>query len=351
MSRPTLLALATALTCATAPAAAQLPRVTPVASIGCEECGGPQEFGELLDVSVDSDGGVLVLTNSAPFVRRFAANGSPAWSAGVAGSGPGEFQRALWAMLAPTGVQVVDMGARRVSRLDATGAFRGSASFRGFAPTVAARGSSGEFVMLIDDFRGGYRLERWTAADSGQPYFALPTEPREPGAIVFTAMAIATDGRLALIRDINTYRVQVFDRDGTLLRTLTREIPQVRRTAEELAAQERTRQRAAARVAAERGAAPARGAPPAPRPGGNPDLKPHVSIDGLQYDDRGRLWLRTMRGDHTVTVFDVFADSGEFLGELRVPGVLGSFSLAGPWLAAATESDDGYPIVRIYRVN
>ncbi len=347
-----LIALCSALHAALPdPVAAQVPRLTPAFTIGCESCGDATEFGEVLDVAVDSSGGVLIINNSAPFLRRFDSGGVWRWSAGVSGSGPGEYRRAIWAIPSGAGVQVVDMTARRVSRLDATGRFVSSAPLRGFPATVAAQANSGAFVVLFDDFRGGYRLERWTAADTGRPHVALPaTEPRAPGAIVFTAMAGDRDGTLALARDVNRYRVQIVGPDGTLRRTITRDIPQARRSAEELEALDRIRQRAALRVSSERAAAATRNAPPTPRPSGAPELKPHISIDGLQYDDAGRLWVRTMRGDHTVTVFDLFSPNGSFIGELRVPGRLGSFSLAGPWLAAAFEGEDGVPAVRVYRV-
>ncbi len=330
--------------------AAQLPRVTLTSTIGCESCGDAREFGEVVDVAVDPSGGVLVLNSRAPFLRRFDNGGVWQWSAGTTGGGPSEYRRPLWVIPSPDGVQVVDMTARRVSRLGTTGRFESSAPLRGFPAAVATQGTRGTFVVLFDDLRGGFRLERWTAADTGRPLVAPPsTEPRAPGVMVFTAMAVGGDGALALARDVNNYRVQIIGADGTLRRTITRDIPPERRSVEERAALERIRVRAAERASTERGTA-ARNAPSVPRPSGDPDLKSHIAIDGLQYDDAGRLWVRTMRGDHAVTVFDVFSPSGDFLGELRVPGRLGSFSLAGPWLAAAFEGDDGVPLVRVYRV-
>lgn len=102
------------------------------------------------------------------------------------------------------------MSAHRVTRLDATGALSSSATFRGFPATIASQGRSGAFVILVDDFSGRYRLERWAPGDSGRPHVALPaTEPRPPETIVFTAMAVATDGTIAPAQDINEYRIQV----------------------------------------------------------------------------------------------------------------------------------------------
>ena len=86
------------------------------------------------------------------------------------------------------------------------------------------------------------------------------------------------------------------------------------------------------------------------RPSGTPDLKPHAAIDGLRFDDTGRLWVRTMRGDHTRTILDVFSPSGSYLGEVVVPFPMGAFSLAGRRLAADVEADDGTRRVMIWEV-
>jgi hypothetical protein len=45
------------------------------------------------------------------------------------------------------------------------------------------------------------------------------------------------------------------------------------------------------------------------RPTGS-ELKPHIAINGLRFDDAGRLWARTMRGNESLTIFDLFAADG-----------------------------------------
>lgn len=331
----------------------QPPRLTLARTIGCGECGGPDEFGSILDLTADSTGGVLVIADAAPILRRFDAAGKLAWSGAKSGNGPGEFTRPMRSVLGPRGIQVLDMTQRRVSRLDASGVFVSSAPLHGFPAAVSSRGRSGRFVVLVDDFRGGLSLDEWSEGDSGKPYVTLPPSatPRAPGVIIFPSVAIAPSGEVAFARDNNAYSIQVVGGDGAVKRTLVRDVPQVRRTEAELAALERIRQRAAARVSAERADRP--GPPPgaAPRVGGDQNLKPHIAIDGMRYDDAGRLWVRTMRGDETYTILDVFSPAGAFLGEVRVDGSVGRFSFAGPWLAVASDDADGYPVVRVYRVN
>ena len=92
-----------------------------------------------------------------------------------------------------------------------------------------------------------------------------------------------------------------------------------------------------------------RGAPPS---GGNVDftMKPFFPLDGLRYDDTGRLWVLTTRGAEQQTVFDIFASSGAFIGSLTLPAHVGTFSLAGSYLVTGGEDADGIPRVTLWRV-
>lgn len=85
--------------------------------------------------------------------------------------------------------------------------------------------------------------------------------------------------------------------------------------------------------------------PPAER-----GLKGHITVDGLRYDDGGRLWVHTMRGDETKTVFDVFSPSGGFSGEVTVPMRVSGFGLGGNLLVTAGENEDGVPVVVVWSI-
>lgn len=332
----------------TAPAA-QLPRPTLVREIGCESCASPTAFGSILEIAVDDDGAMLVVNTEPPMLRRFGADGLHRWSAGTAGAGPGEFRLPIGVILGANRVQIVDMTQRRVTRLDTLGRYLSSARLRGFPIGVSPQGRSGNFAILFDDFRGGRQVEKWTPTDSGRPAGTWPGAPASSTELAFSAVALSADGVLALARNINEYRIALHAPDGSVRTTLTRDIPRVPRSAEEIAALERIRERAAARVSAERGRSGSLGGAASRRPVN--ELKPHLTINGLQFDDAGRLWAATPRGDHTLTVFDVFAAEGRFLGEVRIPGVVRTFALAGRWLLVATEAEDGYPVVRLYSID
>jgi len=329
---------------------AQLPTLVKVIDIGCESCGGAAQFAQILDVSANDSGGVLVTGTEAPMVRMFDRAGRSLWTAGSTGMGPGEFRQPIRGMLGPGVVQVLDMSQRRVTRLGSDGRYLSSARLTGFPAAVSARGRSGTFVVLIDNFREGRSLQRWTPQDSGGTATPVPpaAAPPPPGTIVFPSIAVAPDGSVALVRDGTVYSLERVTADGAVVPLASRDVPRVRRTEAELAALERVRDRARAKAASERGARPAPAV--APRPGGDPDLKPHVAIDGLRYDDSGRLWVRTMRGNEGVTIFDLFGANGRYVGEVRVPAEVGAFSLAGRFLAASVVTDDGYAVVRLFEV-
>jgi hypothetical protein len=49
-------------------------------------------------------------------------------------------------------------------------------------------------------------------------------------------------------------------------------------------------------------------------------------------------------------VFDLFASDGKCLGEVSVPAAIGTYSVAGRWLAADVESADGTPRIVLFEV-
>ena len=333
----------------TAATAQSIPRLVQVGSIGCAECGGAARFATISDVTVTDSGQVLVVGSEAPTLRLFDRTGRVIWTAGRDGTGPGEYRRPMRASIGQSGIQVVDMALRRLSRLSGDGTFQSSAPIAGFPAGAAARNGSSDVVLIVDNFTGPKGLERWTLGDSGRPVGSVPpVQGAQPGTIAFPSVAVALSGDIALLPDGNVYLIHRFAASGAPSGTWQRQIERVKRTPAEIAALERIRQRAAARASAEVGRG--RGAPPPLRASGSDDLKPHIAIDGLRFDDAGRLWVRTMRGDEASTILDVFAPDGRFIGEVIVPTAIAAFSLGGRWLAADTEAADGTRVVRIWEV-
>ena len=330
---------------------AQVPTLARVSEIGCSDCGTAAQFATIRDVMVTDSGSVLVVSSEAPTLRFFERGGAIRWSVGRSGTGPGEYRLPIRAALGPTGIQVVDMTSRRITRLDGGGKFASSAPLAGFAAAVGARGRSGEIVVLVDDFRGTFTLQRWSATDSAKVIGVVPrSAAADAGRLTIPSIAVATSGQIAVLRDPNEYRIILLSATGETITEMVRDIPRIKRTPAEIEAMERRAEAAASRVRSELGQRGGGSSGRSPIRASSSDLKPHVSIDGLRFDDAGRLWAKTMRGNENSTVFDLFASDGKYLGEVPVPAVIGTFSVAGRWFAADVESADGTPRIVLFEI-
>jgi hypothetical protein len=329
---------------------AQVPMLARVGEIGCSDCGTAAQFATITDVAATDSGAVLVLSSEAPTLRFFDRSGAVRWTSGRAGTGPGEYRLPLRVVIGPRRIRVVDMTLRRITTLDAAGKFTSSAPLTGFASSAGARGRTGELVVLLDDFRGTFTLQRWSDADSAQAIGTVPkSAAAQAGTLTIPSIAVSPAGQIAVLRDPNEYRILVLSPTGETVTEIVRDIPRIKRTPGEIAAVERRRQAAADRVRGERAQRGGSG-PAVPIRPPSDELKPHVMIDGLRFDDAGRLWTKTMRGNERATVFDLFASDGKYLGEVKVPAAVGAYSIAGRWFVASVESEDGTPRVTVFEI-
>jgi hypothetical protein len=332
---------------------AQLPRLERVLEIGCEDCGDARQLASNWDVAVMENGNVLVVDRDAPTLRMFDRTGRSLWTRGRTGSGPGEYGYAMRVALGPNGtLQVVDMRLRRLTRLGADGAVAQTLSFPFFPMGVAARGRQGEIVILTDDFRGAGTLERWLpTADAPARFASLVTPKPAAPTSASPSVAVAPNGDVAFLQTADRYEIHRLSAKGESLSDIVRDVPRPRRTPEEIAATRQHALRAGAqtRAALEGKTGGSGKAGLLPNDHGL-EFKPHASADALRYDDAGRLWVRTMRGTGRTTVFDIFAPNAAYAGEVTVPLPVGAYSLAGGWLATASERADGVPIVVLWTV-
>jgi hypothetical protein len=348
------------------PAASQTAPVsaTRVTTIGCESCGDARELGSVSDIVISGDGELILLDLSEPSVRRFARDGRLITASGRKGSGPGEFNFPMRGVLGPDrSLRVLDMRLRRITQFAPDGEVRQTVSIGSFVAASAARRGAGDLLVLLDDFRGNLTLQLWPlGSDTARVVVAkIPNLSQTDGTMRFPSIAMSPGGELALARDVNEYRISRFSPAGAPLGDITRDVERVRRTPEEearlKALQERTRERVSAE-AANRGRAGGGGggrapAPAPPRVGTDPSdlaLKPHFPIDGLRYDDEGRLWILTSRAPAGQTLFDLFGPEGRFLGALTVPATVTRFAVGSGTLVTAGEDDNGVPVVTVWRL-
>lgn len=329
---------------ASASLGAQAPTITRKLTIGCESCGDARQFANIYDVSVSPSGQILVTDRDAPMLRLFDATGRSLWTVGRKGNGPGEYILPYRSTLVDGGVVVIDMTNSRVTDLDANGKLVGSTTITGFATTVGVtRRADIAFGM---DSRAAFRIGHRDPKGS-----SIRIVADFPGSMLNKSVALAPDGTLAVALDGVKYEIRRLDAAGKVLPPISRAIERPRRSAVEESEYRSRLNRDLSMMQAEmkkqghEGKVKPPEIPPAER-----GLKPHIAVDGLRYDDAGHLWVRTMRGDETKSVFDVFAPSGVLLGEVTLPTRITQFSLGGPYLVTASESEDGIPIVTLWTV-
>jgi hypothetical protein len=320
-------------------AQAATPAITRKLTIGCESCGGPAQFGSIWDVSISAQGEVLVTDRDPPMLRRFDASGKVVWTGGRRGQGPGEFALPVRAALTGQGIVVVDMTNSRVTQLSDAGSVQTIISVTTM-PMTAAVNASGDLWVGNDDFRGTLTLYR-RVRDT------LVLSHKVQGSTANVGIAVGSDGALAIMPSPKKYEILRFDSRGAAQPPLLRDIAQVRRTPEEEQEVRERMNRSRGLVAAEAKAQGGKRSPPVFRPE-ELSLKDHLVIDGLRFDAKGRVWVRTQRGNERSTIFDVFAPTGALLGSVTVPMKVTSYALGGSYLATAGENGDGIPVVVIW---
>ena len=325
---------------------AQAPSVQRDLVLGCEACGGAAQFSSIFDVAVSASGDIVVADRDAPVLRRFDAAGKPAWSGGAKGRGPGEYQLVLRAAFLPNGgVVTVDMTAQRVTALAPDGRVTSTAVLPRFATTASAD-FAGNVIVGAEGPRGTLDLFRWRAGVVTPVTLALGSGSSAETAPRNSSVALSPAGVIAAFVNTDHYVIVRVDSAGKRLPDLRRAVERVRRTNEEEAELRGRLARSSEMVAAEARTRGGSGARPVPVfPESERSLKPHATVDAMRYDPQGRLWVRTMRGDRTNTVFDVFAANGTFAGTVTVPVAVQSFALGGTYLVTAGENADGIPQV------
>ena len=330
----------------------QIPKVERVREIGCEDCGDARQFSSTWDVMVTEAGDVLVVDRDAPTLRLFDKTGKPLWTHGRPGSGPGEYRFAMRAALGPDGVvQVVDMRSRRLTRLARDGSVAQSLTIPFFPAGIGVRRQTGELVFMTDDFKGGGTLQQWPqSAETPAKVATFATPMPGEASAISPSVAVAPNGDIAYLVTGDTYRIARLSAAGKALADVTRDIPRPKRTPAELAeVEKRIGSMGVAKAAAE-GKQSSGSKALMPSTASRYEFKSHAATDGLRYDDAGRLWVRTMRGVGKSTVFDIFSASGTYVGELTLPVAVESYSLAGSYLATATEREDGIPVIVLWAV-
>jgi hypothetical protein len=321
---------------------AQGPPLRKLVSIGCADCGGPAQFAEVADVAVTPNGTIWVADRDDPRLRAFTPGGVLVRAFGRRGEGPGEFSGIEKIFPGPDGTMaIVDMRLLRLTRVDTTGKLISTMSIKNFPFDAAAAPGSSSIHLLFSRFQPGTSFIRRAdpGRDSLMPVMGpLADFPRPDAPAEIHSLAVGPDGSIAVGDGGTEYRIRVF-RSGRW-QDIIRNVPRKLRTPEEMAELQ-------TQVLGNRQRARAEGGQPSST---QPREKPHFDWLGLRYDHRGRLWVKTGRGDETRTVFDLFSPAGAFLGEVMVPGKVGPFSFGGNYMVTSTLTEEGLPQVVLWEV-
>ena len=332
----------------------QAPTVTRNFTLGCADCGGALQFSSFQTLEISSKGEILVADRDNPMLRLFDATGKPIWSGGQKGKGPGEYQHILRAAFRPDGgLDLVDFTGRRLTTLGPDRKLVSSHTLQTFSTTAGAN-DKGAIVLGAESPMGTIKVFRVRGRELEPVTVPEIAKPAEGNAFKGSSVDIASNGTLAIIPSNDRYQIVLIDSAGKRLPDITREIERTRRTpAEEQAMRARLRGGMGQMMEAmEKSAGKSSSKAPVPVHGTSDlSLKPHFAVDGLRFDSSGRLWVRTMRGDGTHTIFDVFSPAGAFLGAVTLDGQVQLFALAGNWLVTSGENADGVPTVTRWTVS
>lgn len=323
-------------------------------SIGCASCDGPERFAGIEDVAVDEEGRIYVADREGPHVRVFDPAGEVLFTALGEGEGPGEARSIHGLALLNEGrLAALDYLARRITVLDPSGSLVGTHRLEGFPQGIYGAPDRSGFWTIETNFRAPETFAFW-ASGTMPPRAVEPAlegtglDEAEPGFRNYAAAA-GPGGRLALGDGEIAYRIRVVGPDGARRYDVRRDIPRVPKSAGEIEAERASRAAGIRRLTAREGTDHPEGTAASAQVEVDP-LHRHFLMHDLEFDPRGRLWVRTPRGVAGRTVFDLFSEDGRYLGGVEVEGRVSRFAVGRDRLVAAVLDDLDVPSVRVWRI-
>lgn len=212
--------------------------------IGSAEGQPEYQFGQIAGMDVGSDGRIYVVDQQASEVRVFGPDGRFIARMGKAGSGPGELGQGAGPLFVGPGdtVSVPDVGQQRVTRFTAAGEPLGSYSIpmaEGI-PIKWMENPEGGLVhqamimalpnqpdvepmnLLLERDATGAIVDTLKVMPAGQTMDFSGGQPRMTIFAPEPMWALGPDGRL-IYGNNSTYRLEVFDPEGRLVRVIQKE--------------------------------------------------------------------------------------------------------------------------------
>jgi hypothetical protein len=304
-------------------------------SIGEVEGREEYMFTGIRSMAVDDAGRIYVLDRKDPHLRVFDQNGNYIRTIGKKGQGPGEFTLPLSVSITRQNELVVDDFRRRLAFFSLEGEFKKNllvAKIGLLRIDLDSEGNLYGITIVREKENPRYELKKF---DSELNY--LHSLGSSPTPSASTAGFNPFGGIILSQIDNNdqvicgypeNYEVNVFDKEGNLIRKIMKDYDPVEITEEEIKeATEST----------------------------PPEIKVsipkyHMAYDWFAVDDEGRIYVRTNeRADEgEAHYYDVFDSEGKFIA--KIPLKFRPYVLKNKKLYTVEQDEEGYPFVKRYKI-
>lgn len=340
----------------------------PVIEIASEAQGAVTLFNRVAHVEQLPSGELLVVDGATLELRFFAADGRFRRKVGRNGSGPGEYRSISGVVIDDGRLHVFDASQARITRMDLTG---GSVTTMVVSPPPDSRHGIWSYtlggfldrrpVFLASGFPSRnsaparytdslpqyiYSRDAATANRIGEMVVmdAFFESGRNKGDLIFGRFsASAVGGGYLFVTDGGRFSVRAYDASGTLARTIGRELPAQRVTADDFEEYVTFRQQFAPRMSRNDLRSLLSTIPRA-------EFKPFISR--LLVDDQDNLWVEhwTVRRHLGPGTWSVFSPSGRLLAEATFPRGFRPSTIRGGVVAGVQYDDDGVEAIQLLRV-
>jgi hypothetical protein len=293
-------------------------------------------FIRLRGLFVDDQGAIFTLDQRKPRIDVFSSDGGHVRSIGRQGQGPGEFQTPFFIALSPAGeILVGEMG--RLSFFDRGGTFLRSRdnSVRPLAfIKYLANGDAVGTRMVLEEEKPRYEVS--LCGPDLEQKTALVSSPMPDPSGKFTLFTSVVRWDISRGREIicasgeGDYRLSVFDTEGRLIRTITKDYDPVPPSEFDIDRQKK-----------QHGIQPAEEV-------AIPRYLPPISW--VYADEDGRIYVSTWQRDQEtgISLFNIFDPEGRYLCDYRIPGEPIVFKNGK--LYAIVQDDEGIQYIKRYRM-
>jgi len=335
-------------------------RVAPSDTIGILMGDSNYVFGTVGDVLYTFDGNIAILDETACCVKMYDPSGEFIGQLGREGSGPGEFLHPGGMILFHDGsIGVLDQPTGGLHRFNTDGTFDSLyIDFQGQeVPQWAWGVDNSAFVGAITQTRmqddvmmASFIVGRWDNSPDPSVIYSENSFPFNPEDMAYflentffsVTYAADRDGKVYVAPiSSSEYRIDIFNSDGTLYSSITRDMPRIEKSPEEI--EDETAMITA--ILKERGV-----------PEFMIDYQPDpyrwmIQPQGMGADGQGRVWV--LNGAVDGNIMDVYSREGEHLAVVEITGVSNpdvldfiNFKVQPQGILAYSLQDPDYP--RVY---